>query len=543
MAIKYTEEQLNTLDKTFLVQMYLNLQEQLEALTKETHELNEKMQLMMEQLILNKQARFGRSSEKMVDAGQICFREVDGTILFFNEAEAISDMTVPEPEDLEVTPTRVVKPAGRKEEHISGLPVNRIDHYLTVEELTQEFGENGWKQLPDAVMKHYRFVPAKVEVDEHHIGVYSDKKDNHVVRAPHPSSLLRGSLVSASIGAAIMNAKYVNGVPLHRMEQEFMRYGLAIDRRNMANWMIRLSEEYLGVIYDRLHEKLYDFHVIQADETPVLVKRDGRDAGSKSYMWVYRSGIMNQERQIVLYDYQKTRSGEHPRKFLKDYKGVCVTDGYQVYHTAEKLLDDLTIAGCWVHCRRGFNDAMEMIAKEHQKESISYLIMKQIQAIYREEGKLKELSVPDRLKQRQVVVKPLVDALFAYLKQNEPLIEQKGTLRKAFTYAFNQEKYLRVFLSDGEVPIDNNASERAIRGFCIGRKNWQMIDTINGAKSSAIIYSIAETAKANQLKPYDYFEYLLTEIPNHMGGRSRDFIEDLLPWSPKLPESIRKPVK
>ena len=254
MAIKYTEEQLNTLDKTFLVQMYLNLQEQLEALTKETHELNEKMQLMMEQLILNKQARFGRSSEKMVDAGQICFREVDGTILFFNEAEAISDMTVPEPEDLEVTPTRVVKPAGRKEEHISGLPVNRIDHYLTVEELTQEFGENGWKQLPDAVMKHYRFVPAKVEVDEHHIGVYSDKKDNHVVKAPHPSSLLRGSLVSASIGAAIMNAKYVNGVPLHRMEQEFMRYGLAIDRRNMANWMIRLSEEYLGVIYDRLHE-------------------------------------------------------------------------------------------------------------------------------------------------------------------------------------------------------------------------------------------------------------------------------------------------
>lgn len=543
MAIKYTEEQLNTLDKTFLIQMYLSLQEQLEVLTKETHELNEKMQLMMEQLILNKQARFGRSSEKMTDAGQICFREVDGTILFFNEAEAISDMTIPEPEDLEARPIRGIKPAGRKEEHIAGLPVNRINHYLTAEQLTREFGENGWKQLPDAVLKHYRFVPARVEVDEHHIGVYSGKKDNRVVKAPHPSSLLRGSLVSASIGAAIMNAKYVNGLPLHRMEKEFMRYGLNIDRKNMANWMIRLSEEYLGVIYDRLHEKLYELHVIQADETPVLVKRDGRDAGAKSYMWVYRSGVMNQERQIILYDYQKTRSGEHPRKFLKDFKGVCVTDGYQVYHTAEKLLEDLTIAGCWVHCRRGFDDAMQTIAKEHQKESVSYLIMKQIQAIYREEGKLKDQSVPERLKQRQVVVKPLVDALFAYLKEKEPLIERKGTLRAAFTYALNQEKYLRVFLSDGEVPIDNNGSERAIRGFCIGRKNWQMIDTINGAKSSAIIYSIAETAKANHLKPYDYFEYLLTEIPQHMGERSRDFIEDLLPWSPKLPKSIRKPEK
>lgn len=543
MAKKYTEDQLNTLDKSFLVQMYLNLQEQLESLTKETHELNEKMQLMMEQLILNKHARFGRSSEKMTDAGQICFKEVDGNILFFNEAEAISNMAIPELEDLEVKPTRGVKPAGRKEGHISGLPVNRIDHYLSAGQLTLEFGEEGWKQLPDAVMKHYRFVPAKVEVDEHHIGVYASKKDNRVVKAPHPSSLLRGSLVSASLGVAIMNAKYVNGIPLHRMEKEFERYGLTIDRRNMANWMIRLAEEYLGVLYDRLHEKLYDFHVIQADETPVLVKRDGRDAGAKSYMWVYRSGFMNKEQQIILYDYQKTRSGEHPRKFIKDYKGICVTDGYQVYHTVEKRMDDLTIAGCWVHCRRGFDDAMQTIAKEHQKESISYLIMKQIQAIYREEGKLKDLSARERRMQRQVVVKPLVDALFAYLKQNEPLIERKGTLRAAFTYALNQEKYLRVFLSDGEVPIDNNASERAIRGFCIGRKNWQMIDTINGAKSSAIIYSIAETAKANYLKPYDYFEYLLTEIPKHMADQNRLFIEELLPWSPKLPESIRKPVK
>lgn len=176
MAIKYIEEQLNTLDKKFLVQMYLNLQEQLEVLTKETHEFNEKMQLIMEQLILNKQARFGRSSEKMTDAGQICFKEVDETILFSNDAEAISDMTIPEPEDLEAKPTRSVKPAGRKEERMVGLPVNRIDHYLTAEQLTREFGENGWKQLPDAVMKHYRFVPAKVEVDEHHIGVYSGKK-------------------------------------------------------------------------------------------------------------------------------------------------------------------------------------------------------------------------------------------------------------------------------------------------------------------------------------------------------------------------------
>ena len=166
--------------------------------------------------------------------------------------------------------------------------------------------------------------------------------------------------------------------------------------------------------------------------------------------------------------------------------------------------------------------------------------MKQIQAIYREEGKLKELSSEERLAQRQAVVKPLVDALFTYMKQHEQDIPGKGKLREAFTYFLNQEPYLRVFLEDGDVPIDNNASERAIRGFTIGRKNWQMIDTINGANASAIIYSIAETAKANNLKPYNYFEYLLSEISQHMEDTDRSFLEDLLPWSPKLPEGVRK---
>ena len=174
---------------------------------------------------------------------------------------------------------------------------------------------------------------------------------------------------------------------------------------------------------------------------------------------------------------------------------------------------------------------------------MSYLIMKQIQAIYREEGKLKDLLPDERLKQRQVIIKPLVDALFVYLKQNEPAVPKSGKLHDGFTYILNQERYLRVFLEDGEVPMDNNASERAIRGFCVGKKNWQVIDTINGAKSSAIIYSIAETAKANNLKPYEYFEYLLTEIPKHVDEKDRSFLEDLLPWSNKLPENIRKPQK
>ena len=545
MAFQYTEEQLNKLDKELLVQLFLELQEQVGALTLQTQELNDKMQRMMEQIVLSNRKQFGRSSEKMEDTAQICFMEVDGNIVFFNEAEAVCDLEAAEPDDLELKPARKKKQPGKKAADLSNLKVNRIDHYLSQEELEAEFGVDGWKQLPDSISRRYRFIPATVEVDEHHIGVYSSKRDEHMVKAPCPKPLLHGSLVSPTLAGAIINGKYVNAVPLYRLEKEFERYGLAITRQNMANWMIRLADEYLFLLYDYFHRLLYEYHVIQADETPVLVNKDDRPAGSKSYMWVYRSGFLYPERQIILYEYQRTRNASHPRTFLKDYEGICVTDGYQVYHTVEKELEDLTIAGCWVHCRRRFEEAQTVVAKEHRKKAESYLLMKQIQAIYREEGKLSDLSPEERLKQRQLVVKPLVDAFFAYLRQNEAAVKNGGSakLKEAFIYALNQEKYLRVFLTDGEVPMDNNASERAIRGFCIGKKNWQVIDTINGAESSAIIYSIVETAKANRLKPYEYIVHLLTEIPKHMDDRNQDFLKDLLPWSPELPAHIRKPVK
>ena len=551
MAIKYTEEQLNTVDKSLVIQMLLTEQEHTEQLTKQVAELNakltamdEKMQKLIDQLILANKNRFGRSTEAMEDATQISFTEVDGNIIFFNEAEAIYNPDLPEPEDLEGNPKRGKKNEGKREQDLSGLETERVDHYLSEKELISIFGKNGWKQLPDALSRRYIFIPARVKVEEHHIGVYASKKnDGVIVKAKHPKNLLPGSLVSPSLAAAIMNAKYVNATPLARIEKEMERYGLAITRQNMANWMIRLGEEYIAVMYDYLHEMLYDYHVIQADETPCLVNRDGRPAGTNSYMWVYRSGYLYQDKQIVLYQYQKTRNQTHPREFLKNYKGICVTDGYQVYHSLEKEVEELKIAGCWVHCRRYFEEAWEVIGKPKNPEVMSYLVMKQIQAIYREEGKLKDISPADRLKQRQVVIKPLVEAFFTYLKQKDHDVPGSGPLRKAVNYALNQENHLRVFLTDGEVPMDNNARERAIRGFCLGKKNWEVIDTINGAKTSAMIYSIAETAKANNLKPYEYFKYLLEIIPQHMEDTDREFLTDLLPWSPNLPREIRKPEK
>ena len=535
MTLKYTEEKLNSFDKETLIQLFLSQQEQLEN-------IDHNLQLVLEQLADLKRHRFGRSSERHESDEQISFMEVDGKIVFFNELEAVAaEDDGAEPET--VPRRKPKKKQGKREEDLDGLPVVVIEHSMTEEELAARFGEGGFKQLPDEVYRRYGFTPAKVEVEEHHVKVYAGKKTDEIVKAPHPESLLRGSLVSPSLEAAVMNAKYVNAVPLYRQEQEFERYGLHISRQNMVNWTIQCADRYLAVLYDYLHEKMYGYHVLQADETPVLVNKDGRPAGSKSYMWVYRTGRMYTDRQIVLYEYQRTRNASHPREFLKDFSGICVTDGCQVYHTIENEREDLKIAGCWSHARRRFDEAVKALPKAKQKDSRAYLALTTIQAIYREEKQLKELSAQERQDRRQLSVKPLVEAYFTWVRENLPKVPQKSKTWEGFNYSLGQEKYLKVFLDDGEVPMDNNAAEQSVRGFCIGKKNWVMIDTVAGAKSSAIIYSIAETAKANNLKPYDYFEYLLAEIPKHLDETDRGFLDDLLPWSPDLPANCRKPDK
>ena len=248
MALKYTEEQLNSLDRETLIRLFLSQQEQLEN-------IDHTLQLVLEQMADLKRHRFGRPSEKHETEGQVSFMEVDGKIVFFNESEAVAaEESTEEPED--VSRARPKKKQGKRKEDLDGIPVVVVEHSMTDGELEDKFGKDGWKQLPDEVYRRYSFTPAKVEVEEHHVKVYAGKKTVEIVKAEHPECLLRGSLVSPSLEAAVMNAKYVNAVPLYRQEQEFERYGLHISRQNMANWTIQCADRYLAVLYDYLHEKL-----------------------------------------------------------------------------------------------------------------------------------------------------------------------------------------------------------------------------------------------------------------------------------------------
>ena len=255
-------------------------------------------------------------------------------------------------------------------------------------------------------------------------------------------------------------------------------------------------------------------------------------------MWVYRNGECDSKHPVVIYDYQPTRRLDHPDDFLKDYTGVLVTDGYQVYHSLEKKRKALKVAGCWVHAKRKFAELVKAIDTGPSDEIIAAEAVRRISELFHIDNLFSNLSSEERLKQRQTIIKPKVDDFFVWARTCMLKLPAGGTTYKGLQYCINQEQFLRVFLEDGDVPMHNNPAEQAIRPFTLGRKNWMNVYSINGAQASAVIYSIVETAKANNLRIYDYLEFLLSELSQHSGDTSLDFLKDLLPWNQTVQEKF-----
>ena len=545
MAVKHTSEELYKLDKSELVAIILSLQEQLDR-------VNVNLESLIEQIRLSNQQRFGRQTEKS--------SELYEQLSFFNEAERLSEDAPDEPTAEEVLPAprRSSKKKGKRDKDLEGLPEEVHNHTLSDEKLDGIYGSGNWRRMAAETYKRLRYTPASWTVEIHNVDVAVGTKGDHqdeFTRADRPRDLLRNSLVTSSLGSAIMNAKYVNSIPYNRIEQHFKRIGINISRQNMADWTIKFAKRYLFAVYDRLHEELLKYPVNQADETPVRVLNDGREVITDSYMWVHRSGEFYTERPIVLYEYQKTRHHIHPQEFYKDYTGILVTDGLQQYHMLETLIPGITSANCWAHARRDYADALKALGTKNKAanaQTIAGQALTKIGAFFNIEKELKSLTAQERLKERRKRIKPLVDEYFEWVKATlaDKSLLLKGKTVKGLNYSVNQEKYLRVFLEDGDVPLDNSASERCIRTFCVGKKNWVLIDSIKGAQASAIIYSLAETAKLNDLNPYYYFEYLLSELPRYLTyDRKTDTVdtsqldkatlEELLPWSPTAKQKCR----
>jgi transposase len=479
---------------------------------------------------LAQQRRFGASSEHSPD--QLRFEEL------FNEAEEQSDPAQQEPIYEQILYTRK-KRVGKREEDLSGLPVERIDYELPESErICPECGEP-MHDMGVTVRDEIEIIPAQVIHKEHAVHAYQCdqcKKNNAstIIKAVAPTPLISGSLASPSAVAHIASEKFVNGVPLYRSEKGFIYDGVMLSRQTMANWLIYCAQNYLAALYSLMISCLLKEDIAHADETTVQVLLEpGRPAQAHSYEWLYRTGKCS-EHPVVIYEYQETRKQEHPTKFLEGFNGYLHTDGYQVYHN---LPTGIIVVGCWSHARRYWVEAYKVIPKDKCDGSNAERGLLYCNLLFLFEEEFRDLAPEERYRMRLEYSKPVSDEFFSWISALGAL--PKSSLGKAVNYALSQRKYLENIYLDGRLEISNNLAERSIKPFVQGRKQWLFSCTPNGAESSSIYYSIIETAKANNLNPFQYLKFLLEKLPD---ARTGD-LESLLPWSDSLPDCCHVPIK
>lgn len=511
------------------VQLLEKKNAELEAkLEKEKTESQAKINWLKEQLRLHRLKRFGASSERTLP-GQL-------ELTLFNEVENEANLELPEP-TVETITYRRRKKRGQRQLMLDNLPVETIEHRLSEEEQVCSCCGGNLHEMSTEVRQELKYIPAEIKVVKHVRYVYScrhcekEEIETPIQTAPMPKPVISGSLASPSILAHIMSQKYVEGLPLYRQEKQLKRMGLDLSRQTMANWIIYGADRWFTPLYNRMHQLLLKLDILHADETTLQVLREpGRPATTKSYLWLYRTGIEGPP--IVLYDYQKTRAGENPKRFLTGFKGYLQVDGYAGYHKVENV----TLVGCWAHARREFSDVLKALPPNSLKPVAATEGLKFCNKLFAIERELKELAPDERYKKRLEKSKPVLEAFLSWLKIQKHKVLPKSGLGKAIAYCLNQWDKLVAFLEDGRLEIDNNRSERSIKPVVIGRKNWLFSNTPQGARASAIIYSIVETAIVNRLNPYYYLRYLFEQLPN-IDLTDTDALDRLLPWSTTIPVS------
>jgi transposase len=508
------------------------LEQKTAKLEQQNAELMAKLTWYEEQFRLAQQKRFGASSEK-TDPDQL-------ELNLFNEAEMLATPASQEPDIETVTYSRK-KSAGSREAKLDHFPVETITYELPEAEQICTCCGGALHEMSTETRNEITVIPVEVKVVRHVRQVYACRRCEReeirtpIVTAPMPKPVYPGSLASASIIAHVMSQKYVDSQPLYRQEQQFARLGLTISRQTLANWMIYGAETWLSRITDRMYGHLLNQDILHADETTLQVLREpGKSAETKSYLWLYRTGRIGPP--IVLYDYRPTRGGEHPRNFLVGFCGYLHVDGYPGYHK----VSGVTLVGCWAHARRKFDEALKVLpASKDKTETAAHQGLQFCNQLFAIERELKDATPEERYTIRLERSRPVLDAYLTWLRQQRSRTLPKSALGEAITYSLNQWDKLTAFLKDGRLEMDNNRSERAIKPFVIGRKNWLFANTPRGAKASATIYSVMETAKENGLNPFQYLMYLFEQLPQLADPKNPEALDSLLPWSPSLPLTCR----
>jgi len=497
-----------------LVADHAALQSENTALHSKVSVLEEELAQMQEQMAWLKKQIFGRKTEQssvIMDGGT--------QLPLFPGLQAPA---VKKAEETVTVPEHKRKKKRTHDDWMSELPVEEIEHkedHPVCEICGAEMQEIGKEKAYDELV----YTPAKYHIRRHIVYTYkcpncgeTPKNDDNyaddiehcnIRRAEYPKPMISGSFCSPELLAHIVYEKYAKAVPLHRQEKDLASKHIPLLKATMSNWVMAAAEQWCLPIVQKMHEMMLAGNVIHADETRIQVlHEEGRKATAESKMWVYCNGKMN-DCSLIIFDYKPTRKGENAQAFLQGFHGYLVRDGFSGYH----VVTGVKHCGCMTHARRYFVNAMPKDKAAHGS-SIAAEAVRYFDRIYHEEGLLKDLTAEERYKERLAKIKPLLDELFAWLESLP--VNGKSKLAEAVQYVLHEKPYLYTFLEDGNVPIDNNRAENAIRPFAVGRKNWLFSNTANGAMCSAALYSIIATAQANGLEAERY----LTELFSHPAG-------------------------
>ena len=504
-----------------------SLRDTISYLEKDNQRYEAENNILREQVRLLRSQLFGAKTEKKLSVKD------NGQALLFNEAEAcVSDEEEKEQEEIKV-PAHTRKKRGRRPLP-EDLPRIDVIHDLSDEEkvcscgcIKSRIGEETSEQLDYIPVRiqvirniRYKYVCKNCE------GVESDEPAVSI--APLPPMILPKSIATPGLLAYTFTSKFADALPFYRQEKIFERIGIDISRSSMCNWAIKVSEQ-CEPLMELLNKEIRSGPLINIDETTVQVmKEPGRSNKTKSYMWIFRGG--EPDKPLLVYQYHPTRSGDVASEYLDEYKGYVQTDGYGGYDFIDNN-PDMHHVGCWAHARRKFTDVIKASGKSSSAKSRTGNAEKAvgyIGKIYAVEKEAKERNLtPDEIYNlRQEKAKPVLDEFYSWLNGKYASVAPGSLLGKAMNYTLKQWDRLIGYIDDGRLRPDNNLAENAIRPFVVGRKNWLFSGNPKGARASATLYSIIESAKANGLEPYRYLRFLFEKLPF---SSSEDDYKSLLP--------------
>jgi transposase len=491
----------------------------------EISERNEEISQLRELIRLFKSQRFGPRSE----------RTVPDQMGLFNEAETLCDEASGAEEACIEVPAHARRKRGGRRPLPAFLPREEIMHDLAEDQkVCGNDPSHPLVAIGQDKLEQLLFIPATAKVLVHVRPKYACPKcKDGIETAPMPPQPIPKSMATPSLLAQVSVSKYVDGAPLYRQEAMFRRIGVDLSRGTLALWMIKMGALTQPLV-DRFLQNIRDRDYVLADETPFQVlKEDGKRATTPSYLWALRGGEV--ERPLLYYEYSSTRGGEVIKQMLEGFQGYMQTDGYSGYDALGER-SGIVHVGCFAHARRKFDEALRGQGKNGKKksgakQSLARQGLNRINKLYEYERLWRNATPEERYTLRQEKTKPKLEELHLWWKASIDRVSPKSLTGEALRYLKNQWPKLERVIDDGRIALDTNAIERCIRPFAVGRKNWLFADTPKGAKASANLYSLVETAKANGLDPWRYLEAVFEKLP---ATKSEEDIDALLPWRIEL---------